>query len=54
MTIRPEHPGSPLQKLTAPDRDLVRVSVKLLRQLGQRLLALYGSQSHLRLECRTV
>jgi hypothetical protein len=30
------------------------VNIKLLRQLGQRLLALYGSQSHLRLESRTM
>jgi hypothetical protein len=30
------------------------VHVKLLRQLGQRLLALHGSQSHLRLESRAV
>jgi hypothetical protein len=54
MTIRPENPRCPFQQLPAPDGDLVRVNVKLLRQLGQRLLALHGSQSHLRLESRTV
>jgi hypothetical protein len=39
---------------TAPRRDLVRVNVKLLGQLSQRLLALYGSQGSLRLEGRAV
>jgi hypothetical protein len=35
-------------------RDLIGVNVELLRQLGQRLLALDGGQSHFRLECRAV
>jgi len=35
-------------------RDLVRVNVVLLRQLGQRLVALQRRQRHLRLECRRV
>jgi hypothetical protein len=34
--------------------DLRRVGVKTLGQLGQRLLALNGGQSHLRLERRRV
>ena len=54
MALRPENPCRPFQQLAAPDRDLVRVNVKLLRQLGQRLLALHGSQGHLRLEGRAV
>jgi hypothetical protein len=43
MTIRPENPGSAFEQLAAPDCDLVRVNVKLLGQVSQRLLALYGS-----------
>ncbi len=35
-------------------RDLVCVNVNLLRQLGQRLLALLGSEHYRRLESRTV
>jgi hypothetical protein len=34
--------------------DLIRVHVMLLRQLGQRLVASYGGQRHLGLECRRV
>lgn len=45
QTHRPRPP-----QLATPRRDLVRMHVKLLRQLGQRLLALHGSQCHLRLE----
>src|SRR3954466_8162534 len=52
--LRPEHPGSPLQELSLPGRDLVGMNVKLLRQLSQRLLAPYGSQGHLRFESRRV
>src|SRR5436190_778705 len=43
-------PDSPVEKLRLPLRDLVGMNVELLCQLGQRLLALDGSQSHLRLE----
>jgi hypothetical protein len=39
--LRTEHPGSPLQELSLPGRDLVGMNVKLLRQLSQRLLAPY-------------
>src|SRR4051795_9629482 len=39
--LRPEHPGSPLQELSLPGRDLVGMNVKLLGQFGQRLLAPY-------------
>ena len=52
--LRTEHPGSPVQKLSLPGRDLVRMHVELLGQLGQRLLAPHGSQGHLRLEGRGV
>src|SRR4051794_6033053 len=52
--LRTEHPGSPLQELSLPGRDLVGMTVKLLRQLSQRLLAPYGSQGHLRFESRRV
>src|SRR4051812_47754722 len=52
--LRTEHPGSPLQELSLPGRDLVGMNVKLLRQFGQRLLAPYGSQGHLRFESRRV
>jgi hypothetical protein len=44
----------PIEKLTAPLRDLVRVHVKLLRQLDDRLLAPHGCKGHLRLEGRRV
>ena len=54
VAVRAENPGSAFQQLPAPGRDLVRVNVKLLRQFGQRLLDLHGSQCHLRLESRTV
>jgi hypothetical protein len=40
--FRPEHPGSSFEKQRLPGRDLVRVDIELLRQLGQRLLALDG------------
>src|SRR4051812_34313796 len=52
--LRTEHPGSALQELSLPGRDLVGMNVKLLRQLSQRLLAPYGSQGHLRFESRRV
>jgi len=54
MAFRSENPCRPFQQLAAPRRDLVRVNVKLLRQLGQRPLALNGSQCHLGLEGRAV
>ena len=43
-----------LKELAAPLRDLVRMNVELLGQLGQRLLALDGRYRHLRLERRGV
>src|SRR3954469_15894095 len=52
--LRPEHPGRPLQELSLPGRDLVGVDIELLGQFGQRLLAPYGSQGHLRFESRRV
>src|SRR4051794_2398075 len=52
--LRTEHPGRPLQELSLPGRNLVRMNIELLRQLGQRLLAPYGSQGHLRFESRRV
>jgi hypothetical protein len=39
-------------QLALPRGDLVRMDVELLRQRGQRLLALDRGQSHFRLECR--
>src|SRR3954465_11637900 len=53
-TVRSKHPGCPVKKLCLPLGDLVRVNVELLSKLGQRLVALYGGQSHLRLEGRCV
>src|SRR3954449_6594648 len=52
--LRPEHPGRPLQELSLPGGNLVRMNIELLRQLSQRLLAPYGSQGHLRFESRRV
>src|SRR5215207_3660549 len=52
--LRTEHPGSPLQELSLPGRDLVRMDIELLGQFGERLLAPYGSQGHLRFESRRV
>src|SRR3954463_15876738 len=52
--LRAEHPSRPLQELSLPGRDLVGMNVKLLRQVGQRLLTPYGSQGHLRFESRRV
>src|SRR3954467_15215562 len=52
--LRTEPPGSPLQELSLPGRDLVRMDIELLRQFGQRLLTPYGSQGHLRFESRRV
>src|SRR5688572_27313580 len=51
-TLRAEQPGCPVEKL--PLGNLVGMNVELLCQLGQRLLALDGGQSHLRLESRCV
>src|SRR3954462_4668344 len=53
-TLRANQPSCPVEKLRLPLGDLVGMNVELLCQLGQRLLALDGSQSHLRLECRCV
>src|SRR6478609_7058817 len=50
--IRPKYPGDTLQHLCLPGRDLVRVHIILLSQLGQRLLSLDGGQRHLGLESR--
>src|SRR3954452_6472528 len=52
LRLRTEHPGSPLQELSLPGRNLVGMNIELLRQFGQRLLTPYGSQGHLRFECR--
>jgi hypothetical protein len=48
----PKTPGRAIEKLTFPLSDLIGVHIELLRQLGERLLPLYGGQSHLRLEGR--
>ena len=50
----PENTGRAFEQLSLPMRDLVRMDIELLRQLGQRLLALDRGQSHLRLERRCV
>src|SRR3954447_1307800 len=50
--LRTEHPGSPLQELSLPRRNLVGMDIELLRQFGQRLLTPHGGQGHLCLECR--
>jgi hypothetical protein len=49
-----EDTGRAFEKLPLPLRDLVGVDIELLRQLGQRLLALDRAQSHFRLERRCV
>src|SRR5215213_11250842 len=49
--LRTEHPGSPVQELSLPSRNLVGMNIELLGQFGQCLLALHGSQGHLRFEC---
>ena len=41
-----KHPGCTLQELVAPLLDLVRMNVKILRQLDQGLLALDRGYSH--------
>jgi len=51
---RAKHPRRTVEKLPLPTRDLVRMNVKLLRQLRQRLLALDRGQCHSRLEGRCV
>ena len=43
-----------IKKLSLPLRNLVDVHVELLRQLGQRLLALESGNGHFRLEGRCV
>src|SRR3954454_1704255 len=54
LGCRPEYPGSPFEQQRLPGRDLVRMDIELLRQFGQRLLALDGGQSHLGLGSRAV
>src|SRR4051812_14019058 len=54
LGCRPEYRGSSFEQQRLPGRDLVRMDVELLRQLGQRLLALDGGQSHLCFESRAV
>src|SRR3954454_12351513 len=54
LGCRPEYRGSPFAQQRLPGRDLVRMDIELLRQFGQRLLALDGGQSHLGLESRAV
>ena len=54
LVLRRKRPAAPSSKLAFPLRDLVRMDIELLRQFGQRLLALDGGQSHLRLEGRCV
>ena len=52
--VRAEQASRPFQHLASPLRDLVRVHIEKLSQFGQRLVALHGSQRHLRLEARRV
>jgi hypothetical protein len=47
-----EQPSSRINQLSLPGGDLVRVHIKLLRQFGQRFLALDGGQRHFCLENR--
>jgi hypothetical protein len=49
-----ENTGRAFEKLTLPLRDLIGVDIELLRQLGQRPLALDRGQGHFRLEGRCV
>jgi hypothetical protein len=49
-----ENTGRAFEKLTFPLRDLIGVDIELLRQLGQRPLALDRGQGHFRLEGRCV
>jgi hypothetical protein len=49
---RANHSGRALKRLRLPGRDLVRMHVKLLRQVRQRLLALQRRNHQLRLEGR--
>ena len=48
--VRSKHPGCPVEQLPLPLGDLVGMNVELLSQLGQRLVASDGRQSHLRFE----
>jgi hypothetical protein len=50
----PDTPRRAVEKLAFPQRDLVGVNAELLRQSGQRLLALEGGQGHFRLAGRRV
>src|SRR5919205_982040 len=52
LRLRTKHPGSPVQELSLPGRDLVRMPIELLGEFGQRLLPPQGSQGHLCLEGR--
>jgi hypothetical protein len=47
-----EQPGSTFRQQRLPGRDLIRVNIVKLRQFGQHLLALQGSQRHFGLEGR--
>src|SRR5262245_54194859 len=46
--------GGAFEKLILPDRDLVDVNIKLLRQLSKRAIALDSSECHFCLESRGV
>src|ERR687898_32109 len=52
--LGPEYPGSSVEELRLPLGDLVGMHIKLLRQLGQGLLAFHGGQGHFGLESRRV
>lgn len=54
LALDPENPGSSLQKLSLPVRDLIGMGIKQLAQFGHRLLALQRHQRHLRFGCRRV
>jgi len=47
-----KYPGGGVNQLPLPSSDLVRMHIILLRQFGQRLLALDGRQRHFGLESR--
>src|SRR5215211_5369571 len=52
--LGPEYPGSSVEELRLPLGDLVGMHIKLLRQLGQGLLAFKSGQGHFGLESRRV
>ena len=51
---RAEDARCAIEQLRFPGRDLVGMDIENLRQIGQRLLALDGGQSHLCLKARGV